>query len=135
MPGRADHLHAGRVLGPADGVDDRRGPLAAGVVAEQLGDADELLGRAAADLGDDLGRVAGEVPPEDLQDAARVLQASGREAARRPARPSCRPRRLRATWPRPSGRGRGCLLALARRARSAAFEPAFPIARTVLAPS
>ena len=81
--GRADHLHAGRVLRPADRVADGRrcgpGPRR---WPERLGDLQERLARRAADLLDHLRRVAGVVPAEDLEDAARVLQ--GRVGARRP---------------------------------------------------
>ena len=56
--GGADHLHAGRVLRPADRVDDRAGALAAGILAQHLRDPDDLLGRAAADLRHDFRRVA-----------------------------------------------------------------------------
>ena len=70
----ADVLHSNRVLGPTDGVDDRAGALPPGVVAHRLGDLEELLGRAAADLGHQLGCVAAEVSLEDLEDAALVLQ-------------------------------------------------------------
>ena len=72
--GGADHLHAGGVLRPAQRVDDGAGPLAAGVGAQQFRHPHQLLRRAAAHLGDDLRRVAGEVALEDLEDAARVLQ-------------------------------------------------------------
>ena len=70
--GAADHLDAGGVLRPADRVDQRRGPLAARVADQRLGDLQELLARDAADLLDGLGRVARVVPPQDLEHAARV---------------------------------------------------------------
>ena len=54
----ADVLDPDRVLGPADRVDDRARPFAARVLAERFRDLEELLLRAAADLGDELGRVA-----------------------------------------------------------------------------
>ena len=47
----ADVLHADGVLGPADRVDDRRGSLATGVLAQRLGHLEEVLARAAAHLG------------------------------------------------------------------------------------
>jgi hypothetical protein len=46
------------VLGPADRVAERRGALATGVLAQRLGDLEELLLGAAADLLDVLGGVA-----------------------------------------------------------------------------
>ena len=78
-----DVLHADRVLGPADRVAERGGALAAGVVAQRLGDLVEQLARNAADLLHQLGRVAAEVPAQQLEDAARVLRASGRCGAAR----------------------------------------------------
>src|SRR4029079_6668743 len=69
-----DELHADGVLGPAHRVHDCGGAGAAGRGGPGLGDVEELLPRDAADLLDDLRRVAGEVPLEDLVDAARVLQ-------------------------------------------------------------
>src|SRR5262249_31579898 len=71
---RPDVLDADRVLCPADRVDERRGALAAGVPAKRLGHAHEVLGRAAADLGDDLGRVPAIVLLQELEDAARVSE-------------------------------------------------------------
>ncbi len=59
--GSTYYLHAGGVLRPAQRVGDARGPLASGVSAEQF-------------LGDDFRRVAGEVPTQDLHNAARMLQ-------------------------------------------------------------
>ena len=56
--GGADVLDADRVLGPADRVAEGAGPLAAGVLAERLGDLEEGLLRHAADLLDHLRRVA-----------------------------------------------------------------------------
>ena len=70
----ADVLHADRVLRPADGVDERARALAAGVVAQRFRDLEEVLLRTAAQLGDELGRVARVVALHDLEDAARVLQ-------------------------------------------------------------
>src|SRR5207253_10927235 len=72
--GGADDLHAGGVLRPADRVHDGAGPLPARVGAEQLRHAPDLFGGAAAYLGHHLRRVACEVPPQNLHDAARVLQ-------------------------------------------------------------
>ncbi len=51
----------------------RGGALGARVVAQGLGDREELLLRDAADLLDELGRVAAEVVAEQLEGAARVL--------------------------------------------------------------
>jgi hypothetical protein len=70
----ADVLDADRVLCPADRVGERRGSVAARVAAQRLGDGFELCDGAAARLRDDVGRVAGVVPLEDLEDAARVLE-------------------------------------------------------------
>src|SRR5207244_3966546 len=70
----ADVLDADRVLRPADRVDDRRRALAARARAQRLGDLEELLLGASADLRDELGRVAAEVLPDELEDAARVLE-------------------------------------------------------------
>ena len=72
--GRADDLRADAVVGPADGVAERGGALAPAVAGQRVGDLRELLRRDAADLLHHLGGVAGEVPLEDLEDAARVLQ-------------------------------------------------------------
>jgi hypothetical protein len=54
----ADRLHAGRVLGPADGVGEHRRALATGVRDERLGDLEEELAGDPADLLDHLRRVA-----------------------------------------------------------------------------
>ena len=85
---RADVLDADGVLRPADRVGEGRRALAAGVLAERLGDLEEVGDGAAAGLGDDLGRVARVVALEDLEDAARVLEGRvllGRLAVREPA--------------------------------------------------
>ena len=99
----ADVLHADGVLRPADAVDERRGPVPAGVLGDQLADLLEDVLRDAADPLHHLRRVAREVPLEHLEDAARVLQrlvASAGCAARGRAAgavrlAACRPR---ATW-------------------------------------
>ncbi len=70
----ADVLDADAVLGPADGVDERGGPLPARVPGPGSADRQELLLRHAADRLDLLGGVAGEVPLEELVDAVRVLE-------------------------------------------------------------
>src|SRR5213076_2833708 len=72
--GRPDVLHADGVLRPADGVREGARALATGVVAHLLAVPEELLDRASARLCDELGRVAGVVPLQDLEDAARVLE-------------------------------------------------------------
>ncbi len=72
--GGAYDLHAGGVLRPAQRVGDASGPLASGVGAEQIRDAQKLFRLAAAHLGNDLRRVALEVPAKDLHYAARMLQ-------------------------------------------------------------
>ncbi len=70
----ADDLRAGRVLREADRVHERARPLAARVAADRLGVPEELLDRAAARVRDGLGRVAREVPLQDLEHATRVLE-------------------------------------------------------------
>src|SRR5436309_2937944 len=70
----ADHLDAVGVLGPGDRVRERAGPVAAGILEQRLGDLDELLFRRAADLLHHFRRVAAEVPLQDLERAARVLE-------------------------------------------------------------
>ena len=72
--GSAYDLHAGGVLRPAQRVGNASGPLASGVGAEQFRDAQKLFRLAAAHLGNDLRRVAGEVPAQNLHNAARMLQ-------------------------------------------------------------
>ena len=69
------------MLGPTDRVDDRARPFPARVLAEGLGNLEELLLRAPADAGDELGRVTAEVLPQELEDAAWVLE--GRVLLRR----------------------------------------------------
>ena len=96
---RPDVLGAHAVLGPADRVDERRRPVAAAVGGDPLGHLRERLRLDAADLGDHLRRVAGEVPLEHLEDAARVLQRLVALAAS----PGRRGRRCR-----PPGTGRRC---------------------------
>ena len=72
--GGADHLDPGRVLGPAQGVDDGAGPLPPGIAAQMLRHPHQLFGRASADLRHHLRRVAGEVALEQLEDASRMRQ-------------------------------------------------------------
>ena len=72
--GGADVLHADRVLGPADGVAEGGGALAARVAAEGLGHLQELVSGDAAHLLHHLGRVAGVVALEHLEHAAGVLE-------------------------------------------------------------
>ena len=117
----ADVLHADGVLGPADRVAERGRALASRVLGDRLAYLAEQLRRDAADLLDHLGRVAGEVPLQHLEHAARMLQrlvalrlarrASGRRSraprrapdsdrspspvTRRTARRAARPRRAR----------------------------------------
>src|SRR5205085_3591344 len=43
-------------------------------VAELLGHVEEVVDRAPARVGDELRRVAGEVPLEELEDAVRILE-------------------------------------------------------------
>ena len=62
------------VLGPAHRVAEGRRALPARVGAQRLGHLEELVLGDAAHLLDQLGRVAGEVALEQLEDAAGVLQ-------------------------------------------------------------
>ena len=72
---RADVLRADGVLGPADGVGEGGGAVAAGVgESARRTTWRNSVSRDAADLLDHLGGVAGVVPLEHLEDAARVLQ-------------------------------------------------------------
>ena len=87
MPAAADHLHAGGVLRPPQGVDDGAGPLAPGVAHSSSATRVQLLRRAAAHLGDELRRVASEMALEELEDAVWVLQ--GRVAWRLAAGLGC----------------------------------------------
>src|SRR6476620_7531134 len=68
------------VVGTAHRVAERAGALASTVAGQRFGDPGELLGRDAADLLHHLRGVAREVPLEDLEDAARVLQGLVAEA-------------------------------------------------------
>ena len=70
----ADVLGPDRVLGPADRVGEAGRPLPARVLAQQLGHLQELVGGDAADLLDQLRGVAAEVPAQELEHAARVLE-------------------------------------------------------------
>ena len=70
----ADVLHPHGVVRPADRVGERAGPLAAAVVAQGLGDLAEQLLRDPTGALDHLRRVAGVVPLQQLEDAARVLE-------------------------------------------------------------
>ena len=76
----ADHLGAGGMLCPAQGVDQHARPLATGVCAEELGNARQLLRRASAHLRDHLRGISREVAFQDLEDATGMLQ--GRVAYR-----------------------------------------------------
>src|SRR3712207_6925182 len=62
------------VLRPAHRVHPRRRPLAAAVLGHPASDLQEHLRLDAADLGHHLRGVAVEVPLEDLEHRARVLQ-------------------------------------------------------------
>ena len=70
----ADVLDPDRVLGPADGVAEGGGALAAGVAAQGLGHLQELVTGDAAHVLHHLGRVAGVVALEHLEDAPGVLE-------------------------------------------------------------
>ena len=92
---RADVLHAHRVLRPADRVAERlvrSGPELSVSSSQTRGE--QVLGDAA-DLLHHLRGVAGEVPLEHLEDAARVLQRLVPLALRR------RSSRRRSRWTRP----------------------------------
>ena len=62
------------MLRPADGVGERGGPFAPAVAHDRLGDLQPRLLRRPAHALDHLRRVASEVPAQDVEDAARVLQ-------------------------------------------------------------
>jgi len=86
------------VLRPSDRVGERACPLATGVLAQLLGDVEEVALGAAAGVGDELRRVARVVALEDLEDAARMLERlvfggrlAVRETASLPAVPACSP--------------------------------------------
>ena len=70
----ADVLDADGVLGPAEAVDERGRAVAARVGGDELAHLGEQVLRHPADLLDDLRCVAGEVPLEYLEHAARMLQ-------------------------------------------------------------
>ena len=70
----ADVLHADAVLGPADAVDERRGAVAAGVLGQGPATSRNASVETPQVRETSLGGVAGEVPLEDLVDAARVLE-------------------------------------------------------------
>ena len=78
----ADVLRAHAVLGPAHAVDQRGGAFPAGVGRPGVADRAERVLRHAADLLDELRRVAREVPFEDLVDAVAGAAASGRSPRR-----------------------------------------------------
>ena len=71
---RADVLHADRVLRPADRVGKCRRALAPAVVREQIRDLEERLARRAARFLHHLGSVAREVPPHEVDHAARMRE-------------------------------------------------------------
>src|SRR5215472_6646498 len=71
---RANHLNPGRMLGPAERVDNRAGALAARVTRERFGDAAHLGGGASADLRDGLWGVAREMAAQNLKNASRMPQ-------------------------------------------------------------
>src|SRR5699024_9788956 len=70
----ANVLHPDTVLGPADAVDDRAGPIPSGVRRERLADVVEILLGNAAGSFHHFRRVAGVVPFQHLVNTARVLQ-------------------------------------------------------------
>src|SRR5699024_10602920 len=73
-PGGADHLYTALVLRPAQRVREGGGPLPAGVLDDRGGEVGEVLRGDPAGVLDHLRGVARVVAPEDLEDAARVLQ-------------------------------------------------------------
>src|SRR5581483_3633078 len=101
-----DDLHAGHVVGQADGVDDAADLLRLARAGEQLGDLVELLHRHAGDLRNLLGGVAGVVGLHELEDAAGVLERRVRlgERRRRGRRSLAAGRRLRTARRRPGRR-------------------------------
>jgi hypothetical protein len=70
----ADHLHAARVLGPAQRVDEHRRALAAGVRDQRVGGLEEVVLRDAAHALDHLRRVARVLAHQLAEDGARILQ-------------------------------------------------------------
>src|SRR6202044_925170 len=72
--GAPDELRAQGVLGPADGISEAGGPVAAGVLRDRAGEVAEVTEADAADIADHLRRVAGIVAPEDLEARPPVLQ-------------------------------------------------------------
>jgi hypothetical protein len=80
MPPPADHLGAGGMLGPTQGVDQDARPVSTRVGAEKFGNPRHLLGRTAAYLSNRLRSIAREVAFQDLEDTTGVLQ--GRVAYR-----------------------------------------------------
>src|SRR2546426_10504986 len=70
----ADGLWAVRVLGPRDGVRERRGAVAPGVGQDGVRDLQEGLLRAAGDVLHHRRRVTAEVPLHDLKYRARMLE-------------------------------------------------------------
>ena len=69
----ADALHAGRVLGHPERVEDGARP----VLRHRLGDLLDLIGRNAGDLLAHLQRVARDERLQAREDAVRVIQALG----------------------------------------------------------
>ena len=82
--GGADDLRAKALLRPAHRIADGRGPLASGIADQDVRDLKEELARRPADAFDQLRRVARVVSLQDLEDAARVLQAFVPRLPRRP---------------------------------------------------
>ena len=72
--GRANDLHAFRMLSPTDGVADRSGPLRTGCSSERMRHLVKKVRRNAADFLDHLRCVAREVPFQFLKDGLRILQ-------------------------------------------------------------
>src|SRR4029077_15359939 len=71
---RTDDLYSVGVLGPADGIADGSGLVAAGGPGENLSRLQKsFLGDSAISF-DDVGRVAGEMPLYHLEDATRMLK-------------------------------------------------------------
>ena len=72
--GSADDLHAGGMLRPTDGVTDRRRFVATRSAREDVGDLEEMLFRNAAELLDQVRRVAHEMALQDLEHASRMFE-------------------------------------------------------------
>ena len=71
---RTNALDTGRVLGPSDGIAESAGLLTPGVLGQRVGYFQKQRRRNAASCFHHLGRIAREVPLQNLEHAARMLQ-------------------------------------------------------------